>query len=71
MIEMFCPEHQMIIFREFKARWAEFDKLDCLDAFKRSKNRTTPKEYQAAIDRKKKENLASYNAQLKLLKNKK
>jgi hypothetical protein len=62
MIEMLCCEHALQMFREFKARWHEFEQLDRQDQaeqLKRQPQRLTANEWNASIVKKQRiQNLA-------------
>lgn len=60
MLEMLCFEHQLVIYKEIKARFREFEQLDERGKIGGSHKRTTPGEYEGEIVRKTRAQVKSY-----------
>jgi len=65
---MLCIEHQLIIYREIKARSKEFEQLDQRDKLKSIRKRVSEEEYEKAILKKSKTQIAAYRAQQERIK---
>ena len=65
MLNLLCPDHQLIIFRQFKERWQEFEQLSIRDKLKKKRKGISELEYAEAISRKSKEQIRAYHEQQK------